>query len=234
MLDPGNGALLKSVDLVGAVLVVTNDDGAPLRIKIAGVRPHPRVPDILLHDFRIESAPGIWTPLCSPDALGLRMGFPIPGGWDEQNRFIANEDRLFVTCTSGAQGKCVVFGYDPWKLGPNGESLIPIYEACQRMVRAAYCNNQGTTKDGTEIDYFDSLGIARDETTGDPAFAFEAGWEPQGAVCVAHTRRPEVLSMAALLAACPRLAIPPVCSEATAVRAGAILFNRSRPVPQNR
>lgn len=232
-LDPGDGRVLASGDLVGAVLMVASANGALLRVRIDAVQPHPQMPSLLLHDFRVESSPGEWTPLCSPDALGLRMGFPIAGGWDAQDRFVADPDQLFVSCTSGAQGKCVLFAYDPWKRGPQGESLVPLYEACQRMVRAAYCDNRGTTTDGTAIDYFDRLGIARPETTGDASFAFEAGWTATGAVCVAHPRRPELIGMPALLSACPELANLPVCTEATAAKAGAILFNRSRPIPAN-
>ena len=125
-LNLGGGRVLGSADLVGAVLMVTTEDGAALPVRIDGVMPHPQVPGLLLHDFRVETSPGNWGPLCSPDALGLRMGFPVAGGWDGSH-FIADQNRLFVTCTSGAQGKCVIFGYDPWKTGPGGQSLRPFY-----------------------------------------------------------------------------------------------------------
>lgn len=230
-LDLGDGRVLSSLDLVGAILNVTSEEGAPLRIQVASVMPHPQLPVLLLHDFRVETEPGRWEPLCQPDGLGLRMGFPIAGGWDENHRFIPDPDRLFVTCTAGSRGKCLVFGYDPWKQGPKGESLIPLYEACQMMVRAAYCDNRGTTTDGTTIDYYDTLEIARPETRGDASFAFEAGWTSAGAVCVAHPRHPEVIGKAELLSSCPKLATLSPCTEATAARAGAILFNRSRLIP---
>ena len=99
------------------------------------------------------------------------------------------------------------------------------------MVRAASCNRQGTTTDGTIIDYYDRIGIARPQTGGDAGFAFEAGWASGGAVCLAHPRHPELTSMAAVLAACPGLANLSPCTEDVAAGAGAILFNRSRRVP---
>jgi hypothetical protein len=230
-LDLGDGRVMTSHDLVGSVLMVVNETSKPLQVKIAGVMQHPQMTGLLLHDFQVKTADGIWVPLCQPDALGLRMGFPIAGGWDENNRFIADPNLLFVTCTSGSQGKCVIFGYDPWKQGPKGESLIPLYEACQMMVRAAYCDNRATTTDGTAIDYYDALGIESPEAVSDESFAFEAGWTAQGAVCVAHPRHPEVIGKEALLSSCPKLSDLENCTEATAAQAGAILFNRSRSLP---
>ena len=227
------GEVLSSPDLLGTVLNFTDDRGAVRRIRIDAVVPYPEAGGPMLHDFRVETAPGDWEPLCSPDARGLRLGFPVAGAWDGSQHFVADPTRLFVTCTSGARGKCVLFGYDPWRLGPDGESLIPLYEACQLMVRAAYCGDQGYTTDGTSIDYYDDLGIARAETRGDPAYEFEAGWTPEGATCVAHPRHPEVFGMQALLGACPTLAAPSPCTEAAAKAAGAILFNRSRLVTAN-
>jgi hypothetical protein len=59
---------------------------------------------------------------------------------------------------------------------------------------------------------------------------FEAGWTPQGAVCVRHVRVKENVSLGALVAACPRLRnhVGPACTEETARSFGAKLFNRSR------
>ena len=57
---------------------------------------------------------------------------------------------------------------------------------------------------------------------------FEAAWGPQGAVCVARTRIPEVATLDDVLAACPRLRAAPTganCTEASAT--GALLFNKS-------
>ena len=60
--------------------------------------------------------------------------------------------------------------------------------------------------------------------------AFEAGWGPHGAVCVARTRWSELLPLSVLLASAPRLVARP-CDEAEARRRGAVLFNRSKLRP---
>jgi hypothetical protein len=103
-------------------------------------------------------------------------------------------------------------------------SLAPYYQACVRLVRADYCGDGiGHTRDNTPIDIFDTIGIQRDEPA--PDMTFEAAWGPQGAVCVRHTRLPDVLDNAALAASCPRPAhsIGEKCDETVP----ALLYNRS-------
>jgi hypothetical protein len=103
------------------------------------------------------------------------------------------------------------------------------YDTCVRMVRADYCGDgRAWTRDGTIIDMWDDQGIQKSDTQNDPAFSFEAGWKPDGAVCVAHTRIPENIALDKLKASCPRLAIMPTCDEASARASGALLLNRSR------
>ncbi len=90
--------------------------------------------------------------------------------------------RFFITCTGGAEGKCVRFGYKPWRQVPRA-SLAPYYQTCVRLVRADYCGDgTGHTRNGTPIDIFDKIGIQRDEAA--PGLTFEAAWGPDGAVCV--------------------------------------------------
>ena len=95
------------------------------------------------------------------------------------------------------------------------------------MVRADYAGDGiGHTRDGTLIDLSDRLGIQRpgDDPPG-RALAFEAAWGPDGAVCVRHTRIPELLSTDELAERYPQLAgkIGPDCSEAV----DALMWNRS-------
>jgi hypothetical protein len=105
------------------------------------------------------------------------------------------------------------------------------YNACIRMIRADYCGDQAAhTVDGTLIDIYDDIRV-QDSDTSITDMRFEAGWGPQGAVCVARTRIPALLDMATLRAGCPRLAAIPqgqACNEGWARSHGAILFNRSR------
>jgi len=89
------------------------------------------------------------------------------------------------------------------------------------MVRADYCGDGvGHTRDGTPINPFDHIGIRRDEPV--PGMSFEAAWGVSGAVCVSHTRLPDVLSTAALAELCPDR-VGQSCDEMTP----ALLFNRS-------
>jgi hypothetical protein len=132
--------------------------------------------------------------------------------------------RFLITCTGGAEGKCVRFGYKPWKTSRDGATLAPYYQACVRLVRADYCGDGiGHTRNGTPIDLFDTIGAQSDEVA--PGMIFEAAWGPDGAVCVRHTRLREVLDPVALVEQCPRLAghVGQMCDEATP----ALLFNRS-------
>ena len=63
------------------------------------------------------------------------------------------------------------------------------------------------------------------------AYEFEAGFAPEGAVCVRHVRVKENATLASVEASAPRLAgrTGAVCDEAEARAEGAILFVRSPP-----
>jgi len=219
------GRVLRSPDLVGAELDL--GDGNVLRID--AVRTDPQDPTIFLHSFSTRDAVSDWQNPCDADASGKREGFPLPGRWDANGAFHPGTEHFALTCTSGAQAKCIRFGYKPWKQSKDGQSLLPLYEACIRMVRADYCGTgEATTLDGTEIDIYDDRSIQHPEAG--PEFLFEAGWSPQGAVCVNHTRIPKNITTQALASHCPRLAnaLGQACDEATARKLGAVLFNRSR------
>ena len=221
-----DGSVKQGTELAGAVLIF-NIDGKPVRIRIAAVMPDANDNAVMLHDFRID---GTDTPFCSPDPYGKQLGFPLAGRTASDGRFIENRPGVFeLVCTSGAQGKCVRFGYRPWDRTPDGRPMRDFYNACVRMVRADYCGDgRAWTRDGTIIDMWDDQGIQKPDSQNDPTFSFEAGWKPEGAVCVAHTRIPENITLDKLKTSCPRLATMPTCDEASARTAGASLFNRSR------
>jgi hypothetical protein len=79
------------------------------------------------------------------------------------------------------------------------------------------------------VDIYDTLGIQT--PTPGSSLSFEAVWKPDGAVCVRKTRIPELVSLDALLAACPaRLEghVGDDCTEAEFIgAAGPLIFNRS-------
>ena len=83
------------------------------------------------------------------------------------------------------------------------------------------------------IDIFDDIGISNPATDHDD-LKFEAAWDTNGAICVAHTRVPEKMTLERLAKECPRLrgrTGEAACSleKAKAGELGAVLlYNRSR------
>jgi hypothetical protein len=133
-----------------------------------------------------------------------------------------------MTCTGGAEGKCVRFGYKPWGRAPDGASLAPYYQACVRLVRADYAGDgRGTTRNGQPIDIYDSLGVQQPDN--EPGYEFEAGFDEKGAVCLRHVRVKENATLAGVEASNPRLKgkVGEICDESFARAQGAILFVRS-------
>lgn len=217
---PG-GRVVGGTQLAGAILDLGPTYGA---VRIAGIAPDPldRQGEILLYDLRWRNAAsGEWdVSTCAPGPDGTRatVMLEIGGG-------------VVPHCTGANQAKCVRFGYAPWRSAADGRSLAPFWAACMRMLPAEYAGDgRFHTRNGTPIDFWDVAGINRPEA--ETHQAFEAGWSPEGAVCVAHPRVPEVTDRAQLPAAAPRLAEagligPEGCTEDRARALGALLFNRS-------
>jgi hypothetical protein len=224
-----DGRVLRSPDLVGAVLTIARGD-EPTRLRIDAVERDPvaRRGEVWLHDLSLQAADGSWQKLCQPAADGRRQGFPLAGrSHPADGHFEMAEAGVFeLTCTSGAEGKCVRFGYLPWA----GEPEFALYNACLHMVRADYCGD-GTphTRDGVPIDPYDKLGIRTRALAA--GMEFEAAWGADGAVCARRVRVPEVYSLDALRAECPRLLSEDIgegCTEARASQnPAALLMNRS-------
>lgn len=103
------------------------------------------------------------------------------------------------------------------------------------MARADYGGDgRPSTRDGTFIDIGDRFGIRT--FNRELSMSFEAAWGVDGAVCVAHPRIADNISLAQLVERYPHLAAhlgPAQCSEAS-VRGDseALLFNRSYEEPQ--
>lgn len=219
-----DGRRLASEDLVGSVFEMIAADGRIVEMRIDAVTPAKERPEVLLHSLSYRTPAGEWSPLCDPDAYGRRAGFPLQGRW-QGARFVGDPNAWFLACTSGSQAKCVLWGYDPWDRAPDGRSLAPAYQACQQMARADYAGrDEPHTRNGTIIDMADVFGLQTHASMEDPAFAFEAGWGPDGAVCVARTRWPDLITREALLRTAPHLGGG--CDEAQARARGALLFTR--------
>lgn len=216
--------VLRSPDLVGAEFDMTMD-GQDITVRIDSVTPSKEQAGVLLHDLQLKQADGTWKPLCAEDAYGRRAGFPVAGRWTEDGQYIKDDKNWFLTCTSGSQGKCILWGYDPWGQDAKGRPLDRHYQACQHMVRADYDGKgEAHTRNGTTIDMQDDVGIQTWDSTVDKEFAFEAGWGPLGAVCVARTRWPDLLAVEDLWKGKPELAGD--CTTEIARQKGALTFTR--------
>lgn len=219
------GARVTSSQLVGAVLEMDDGAGGSAPVRIDAVEPAKESAAILLHKLSSQDPKtGAWAGMCDPDAYGRAAAFPLKGRWDGY-RYVADPDTWFLTCSAGSQGKCVLWGYDPWGKTPNGAPLVDYYRTCQQLVRADYLGNgEPHTRSGTEVDVADAAGVQSHDTLNDPAYVFEAGWGPEGAVCVAATRWPDLITREALIAQAPHLG--GVCDEAAARAKGALMFTR--------
>ena len=222
VLTIGDGRVLRSPDLVGATLMI-GEGGDQVAVTIVSVEedPHAVGGRVFLHHFLVTEADGGKRDFCTPDAEGRSLGFPAPAG----------EGGFDLTCTSGAIGKCIRWGYRPWEQTPGEAPLRALHKACVYMTRADYGGDGGTnTRDGTLVHVCDRFGI-RPCIEGAP-MQFEAAWGERGATCVARTRIPALATLENLAERYPELAPhlgPDACSEETALRdPAALLFNRSQ------
>jgi hypothetical protein len=222
VLTMADGRVLRSSDLVGATLKVRSQ-GRNIEVTIKSVEkdPYSVGGQVFLHRFRVKHDSGKLTNLCAPDAQGKSLGFPVPdgrGGFD-------------LTCTSGVVGKCVRWGYRPWEEKPGGLPMRALHQTCTHMARADYGGDgHATTREGTLIDIYDRFNIQTSDK--DAPMTFEAAWGIDGAICVAHPRIPENISLEELAKRYPRLKFhlgPSACTEESAKRDPAtLIFNRSK------
>ena len=202
VLTTSTGRKLRSADLIGATLEV----GAQV-VRLEAVETDMRSPDrVLLHRFTVVPGGGGSSELCNADPAGERWALAV------QNE----SGQVELVCSSGAIGKCIRWGYPPWKRSRRGGSAGALHDACVRMVRADYGGDGATaTRDGTRIAFCDLEGVRPCTRTERD---FEAAWSRRGAVCVAQARVPELVGLAALAQRYPRLAgqFGPTCTFAAA------------------
>lgn len=227
-----DGQVRHSDSLVGAILTIGVGDRA-VRVRIDAVERDTMhyAADVWLHSLSVQGADGKWTTYCTPDRDGRRLAFPISGHAGRDGILLsAAPGRMQILCTSGAMAKCARFGYRPWATDRDGRPLLDVHRACVRMLRGDYGGrDEPMTRNGMKINVSDALGIQPFEDV--PGMEFEAGWGPDGAVCVHHPRVKENVSLEELEARYPRLRARTgaICTEAFARAHGAVIFNHSRP-----
>jgi hypothetical protein len=226
-----DGTVLRSPDLVGAQLVI-DVAGRPIALRIDAVEPDPdaRRGEVWLHTFATQAEDGSWRNPCQAGPDRRRQGFPLPGQVRRSDaQFEQAEAGTFeLTCTAGAEGKCVRFGYFPW-VGPEG---LALFNACVRMMRGDYCGSgEPHTRAGTPIEVYDNSGGAQDQPA--QAMELEAVWGAQGAICVRRVRVNEIFSLDQLRESCPRLKPEDLGAGCTEERMSrdphALLMNKSFP-----
>ncbi|MBD2093569.1 hypothetical protein H6F90_00170 [Trichocoleus sp. FACHB-591] len=133
-----------------------------------------------------------WQNYCRATNHFAAKAIALPGTWDRNGTYQGDENQITFSCLSGALAKCVRLGYKPWQT-INGRSLQDYHQACVRMIRADYCGD-GTahTRDGTQINIYDRLGIQKRSVV--PGMSFEAAWGSDGARSIHRTRYPEDLA----------------------------------------
>lgn len=215
-----DGRIMRGESLSGLTLVTAAPSGE-IEIRIDGIAHEGSLAGrpITFYRMSVKGREGSFGPLCDADPDGERAAFAFPdraGG-------------LSLTCTSGAEGKCILFGYLPWETW-EGVPLRDLHRACIRMLRADYGgDDRPTTRNGTKVNFYDRFGIQNPGHA--PGMAFEAAWGPDGAICVAHPRIADNVTLDELAARHARLKGrlgPHVCYE-EAMRADprALLFNES-------
>ena len=222
-----DGRPLAQDEIVGLELTVADEAGNTADFRIEGTRVDPTDLEIRLYDVSVrDKQTGEWRRFCQPGPDGVAMAFPLAGTWTSNGRH-ADQPTFILTCTAGAIGKCVRFGYKPWKRTPEGVSLWAYHEACTRMVRADYCGDgRSWTRDGTPIDLYDRLSIQTEDHSD--GMEFEAAWGVDGAHCVRHTRIPELLAADRLASVCSRPPSLAQCSQEIMQQdSGVLLLNNS-------
>lgn len=215
-----DGRVLAGEALLGANLVIeTGTEAVQVVIDaVDEITPSSGRP-LLLYRLLIADAPGQGAHnACQPDAQGRQLGLPL-----------LKETGIVFTCTSGAEGKCILMGYRPWDDSPD-RPMRDLHAACVHLVRADYGgDDHASTRDGTIIDVYDRFGIQNPETA-DP-MPFEAAWGTNGALCVAHPRIAQNVTIEELEQRYPRLRHrlgPEACTEEAMRRhPDVLLYNRS-------
>lgn len=212
-----SGTSITGQDWVGAVIQASAGTET-IELQIASVERDATDPMIEWYVLEHEGSP-----ICPVGGRGLFMA----GVWDEsgarhESLAGATDVAFTFSCDTGVLAKCIDWGYAPYAAGADA------HQTCTRLARADYCGNgMPHTADGTLIDVFDVLGVQESDMSID--LAFEAGWGPDGAVCVSRPRYLELGSDGDEIAVSCWDELPACDTPEQAISSGATLMNRSAP-----
>lgn len=205
-----DGRVLRGAELVGTVLPF---QGAEIRVDAARrdeglpeARPGMPFEDVWLFRLSVRGPDGQWSESCGAGPQGVAYGMVYPGP----------NGAVRLTCSAGAIGTCIRYGYRPWAQTVGGVALAPYHRACVNVMRST---------EAAQVEVYDRIGIQRPAEI--PGAAFEAGWTTDGAVCLAHPREtndPQAEVALAIMAIAGRAD----CTEEHAAELGALVFNRTR------
>jgi hypothetical protein len=224
--------VLSAADFARARFQAVTFDGSPVELRIASIgQEAPPDDDVWTYQVELQTANGIWSPLCH-DAGGAAVpAIPLAGRWN-YGRGVAGggahiDDPASFTfaCKGlGAIAKCAFpIGYKPWKT-VQGVSLAPYHQACVRMIRADYCGDgRPWTQNGRRIDVYDGAGI---QQSSRPHWFFEAEWNEGGAACVSKERVLGLRAVLGTVSSCILSKLSPTCGDPRDFRRGTLLMNR--------
>ena len=201
-----NGSYKVGKQLVGGEIIVVNGRSKlRLKVKSAKLDPADKFQEIILYDLVLTQRNHKEQYICKADPHGDRAAIIIAGQSNLDGTIsLLNNGSFEIACLAGFQAKCVRLGYAPWRITKDGEPMLDWFNSCVRMFRADYCGDgKHYTKNGTVIEFSDSLGINKKPENFD--FKFEAAWGPHGAVCAAKPRINSITNLEDLRHSCPRL-----------------------------
>jgi hypothetical protein len=216
---------------LNAVFDATLSDGHIIPLKITAVRQ--AAADLWAYKLSYQADTG-WVSYCR-DAAGAEVeAYALNGVWSLAegvpgggNRTAVTNKFTFACRVTGALGKCVDFGYVPWRT-VGGTTLLSYHDTCVRAVRADWCGDgQAWTVDGTLINLFDRK-LVQTDTEAWPA---EAEWGPNGAICLNQQRVTQGELRGELVPSCAKARQTATCGAALTSSNSASLHITERYLP---
>lgn len=185
--------------VIAAHAVDAQGGQAPVTLKIEWVWPAPPGYDDHEHAELYgvsQLRDGNWTPLCIHARGGDPRAIPIASVWNQLGDRSESASEFTFACVSGVIAKCNGFGYKPWARDVSTAAGTvrltgDLHDSCTRAMMADLCGNgQSYTLTGTPINIFDNkfrTPVKKDDVNL-REWAFEAGYDRNGAHCLAKFR----------------------------------------------